>query len=249
MLLNPPHLTVKGPTTNCRAQILLLLVTLLDFKVPAPPRNWPLIDFCWKIKPWARVFCLPSSHRVLILWREWPGAPTLYYSSKILVVEMNMQWRCFLIMILKLFNVLLKNQINIREARASLHRMSSGHLRQAVRKSHSLSSPNIVISWPDSIAKVLCSTFSWEPITTTHKVSGINSAWECRCSWSDNYVTPFLICTPWIRLRTVMSNLTTSYSVRCKISRSWHSLTSETASQLVPGCITRQEPQCTAHLK
>lgn len=241
---------MKGPTTNCRAQILLLLVTLLDFKVPAPPQNWPLIDFCWKIKPWARVFCLPSSHRVLTLWREWPGAPTLYYSSKILVVEMNMQWRCFLIMILKLFNVLLKNQINIREARASQHHMSSGHLRQAVLMSHSLTSPNIVISWPDAIAKVHCSTFSWEPITTMPKVNGINSAWECRCSLWDNYVLPFLICTPKIRSRTVMSNRTTSYFLRNhQTNKYWHSLTLETVIPLMPGCITRQEPMCTAHLK
>ena len=220
MLLNPLHLTVRGPTTNCRAQILLLLVTLLESKVPAPPQNWPLIDFCWKIKPWARVFCLPFSHRALMLWREWPGAPTLYYSSKILVVEMNMQWRCFLIMILKLFNVLLKNQINIREARACLHRMSSGLLKPAVLNSHSLTSPNIVILWPDVIAKVLCSIFSWGPITTMLKVSGISSVWECRCTWSDNYVMPFLICTPKIRLRTVMSNLTMSYFHRDKTIRS-----------------------------
>ena len=145
MLLNPLHLTVRRPNTNCRAQILLLLVTLLDFKVPATPQNWPLKDFCWKIKPWARVFCLPFSHSVHLMWREWPGAPTLYYSSKILVVEMNMQWRCFLIMILKLFNVLLKNQINIREAMACQHHMSSGPLKLGVLKGHSLISPNIAI--------------------------------------------------------------------------------------------------------
>lgn len=214
MWLNPLHLTVRRPTTNCRAQILLLLVTLLDFKVPATPQNWPLKDFCWKIKPWARVFCLPFSLSVLMLWREWPGAPTLYYSSKILVVEMNMQWRCFLIMILKLFNVLLKNQINIRGARECLHRMSSGLLKLGVLKCHSVTSPNIVISWPDAIAKVHCSTFSWGPTKTMAKVSGINSAWDCRCSWSDNYVMPFLISTPKIRLRTVISNLTTSFSQR-----------------------------------
>lgn len=170
MLLNPLHLTVKRPSTNRRAQILLLLVTLLESKVPAHPQKC----FCRNLKTWARVFCLPSWLRATSLWQVWLGAPTLFYSLKMQVVEMNMQWRCFLIMILKLFNVILKSQINIREEGENLHPMLSGQLKLGVLKCHSPNSPNIVILWPGVTAMVLCSTFSWEPTTTMALVSGIS---------------------------------------------------------------------------
>ena len=186
---------------NCRAQILPLLVTplvskslqapCLEFlRVPAPQILYPKKCFWWN-KPRARVFCLPFLVVANVSWLEWLGALTLSYSSKIAnqVVEMNMLSRCFLIMMLKLFKVIIKNQLSIYKEETT-HRATprdkestlNGRSSVEPHKFHSNHSPTIATLWPSVMFTVLCLNFSWKRIETMVRVSGINWVWDFRCT-------------------------------------------------------------------